>query len=103
MKILVPGHLYELASLEGTNPQTIQFIHKERLNPEDPLSLTTINDGTTNEEVIAVLVNRLTELSKRLPSRETSMQITKLEEALMWGEKRTRDRQARGVEGTHAK
>ena len=35
-----------------------------------------------------------------LPCRETSIAITKLEEALMWLQSRTRDREARGVEGT---
>lgn len=34
--------------------------------------------------------------------RENSMAITKLDEALMWLEKRTKDREARSVEGTSA-
>lgn len=34
--------------------------------------------------------------------RENAIAITKLEEALMWLDKRTRDREARQVEGTHA-
>ena len=32
---------------------------------------------------------------------ENAMAIIKLEEALMWLRKRTMDREARGVEGTH--
>jgi len=37
------------------------------------------------------------------PCRENSMTITKLEEALMWQEKRTKNREARGVEGKYEK
>ena len=35
--------------------------------------------------------------------RENAIAITKLEEVLLWLNKRTRDREARDVEGTHAK
>lgn len=38
-----------------------------------------------------------------LASRETSMAITKLDEALMWLGKRAEDRQLRGVQGTYNK
>lgn len=34
--------------------------------------------------------------------RENAIALTKLEEALMWLEKRTADREAREIEGTHA-
>lgn len=40
-------------------------------------------------------------LNAKFPCRENSVTITKLEEALMWQEKRTKDREARGVEGTN--
>lgn len=38
-----------------------------------------------------------------LASRETSMAITKLDEALMWLGKRAEDRKLRGVQGTYQK
>lgn len=38
-------------------------------------------------------------LNKNFPCRENSVAITKLDEALMWLEKRKKDREARGVEG----
>lgn len=37
----------------------------------------------------------------RFACRENALALTHLEEALLWLDKRTRDRQARGVEGTH--
>lgn len=38
-------------------------------------------------------------LNKNFPCRENSLAITKLDEALMWLEKRKKDRIVRGVEG----
>jgi hypothetical protein len=38
-----------------------------------------------------------------LATRETSMAITKLDEALLWIGKRAADRQTRGVQGTYQK
>jgi hypothetical protein len=112
MKVLREGHRYELENFEnkGSEGQIIQFIEKEekvlsldqKTNSIEK-SLVTINDGTTNEEVLEVLINRLQVLSAKLPSTETSIAIHKLEEALMWLNKRTQDRLKRGVEGTHQK
>ena len=111
MKILREGHRYELENFENkeSKGQEIQFIEKAEqtsISSSDSVietKLVTINDGTTNEEVLEVLINRLQVLSAKLPSRETSIAITKLEEALMWLNKRTADRVKRNVEGTHQK
>ena len=106
MKILTAGHKYELDNLEPTLPgavkQTLQFIEKV---PEDIglLNLVTVNDGTTNEEVLSVLIDRLMFLQAKHSCRENAIVITKLEECLMWLNKRTADRKARDVEGTNAK
>lgn len=101
MKILTPGHKYELANFD--NPQregqVIQFIEKEG-GPATQLTL--INDGTTNEEVLSMLLDRLIFLNGKLPSWQTGIAIAKIEEALEYLNKRTEDRRSRGVEGTHA-
>jgi hypothetical protein len=100
VKVITEGHKYELENHEArfTPGQIIQFIEKTPTGENG--ALVTVNDGTTNEEVLKVLINRLTVLGFRVPSRETSTAITKLEEALMWLEKRTANRVSRGVEGT---
>jgi hypothetical protein len=97
MKVITPGHAYELALFEDPEKNLfIQFIQKEGK------LLKTVVDGTTNEEVLAMMIDRLRFLNEKiLSSRENSIAITKLEEALMWLNKRTADRKARGVEGTH--
>jgi hypothetical protein len=103
MKILRKGHRYQLDGFEKTHTgtQIIQFIEKEKEQGSD--ELTTIYDGTTNEEVLAMLINRMNYLQDKFPCRENAMAITKLDEALMWLNKRTTDRIQRGVEGKHIK
>lgn len=106
MKTLRAGHRYELDNLEPTLPgavkQTLQFIEKEPV-AEGSVELHTVYDGTTNEEVLLVLIDRLNCLQAKFPCRENAIVITKLEESLMWLNKRTADRKARNVEGTNAK
>jgi hypothetical protein len=95
MKVLTPGHKYQLSQFEHPDHfQILQFIEKKHPSME------TVNDGTTNEEVLAVLIDRLRTMGEKLPCRENSIAITKCEEALMWLNKRTAERKARGVEGT---
>ena len=60
-------------------------------------------NGTTLEEMLRVSIERLTDLNGRFGCRENSLAITKMEEALMWLDKRTENRQDRGVEGKHIK
>jgi hypothetical protein len=107
MKVITQGHKYELDHFEnyglpGVPVQTLQFIEKVP-ESEGSTPLKTVNDGTTNEEVLAVLIDRLQYLQGKFPCRENAIVITKLEESLMWLNKRTADRKARNVEGTHAK
>lgn len=106
MNVITPGHRYSLDQFENPStsiPQTLQFIEKQ----PNPLgaegALETVNNGTTNEEVLAVLINRMNYLQAKFPCRENAIVITKLDECAMWLEKRTRDRAARGVEGKHLK
>lgn len=102
-RVVGNGHLYELENFENKAAcgQVLKFIEKVPSNPGDPSAFATVMDGTTNEEVIKVLIHRLGVLSAKLPSRENSLAVTKLEEALMWLERRTANRVARGVEGKH--
>lgn len=56
-------------------------------------------NGCQVNEVIEAAKKILEGLNSKVPCRENSMAITKLDECLMWLEKRTKDREARGVEG----
>ncbi len=102
MKVITEGHRYELSNFENKEAQgqIIQFIEKVS-TPEEPGVLTTVNDGTTNEELLEVLINRMQHLQSKFPCRENAIVTTKLEESLMWLNKRTQDRIKRNVEGKH--
>ncbi len=99
----IPGHTYEMSNFENKDQagQIIQFIHKEP-KEQGSTELVTISDGTTNEEVLEVLIDRMNFLQSKFPCRENALVITKLEESLMWLNKRTSDRVKRNVEGKHS-
>lgn len=63
-------------------------------------------NGAFVEGIIQAAIGRLEFYQKgnggKFACRENALAITELEEALMWLEKRTRDREEREVEGTHA-
>ncbi len=100
MKIQTLGHRYELANFQAPEAvgQTLQFIEKVPV-AEGSKELRTVSDGTTNEEVLKMLIDRMNYLQTKFPCRENALVITKLEESLMWLNKRTADRVARNVEG----
>lgn len=102
MQILTEGHRYALESFENKDPETrqvVQFIEKVQDPSATAGVLKTLNDGTTNEEVLAMLINRLNYLNGKFPCRENSIALTHIETALLWLNKRTADRIARNVEG----
>lgn len=104
MKNNVAGHQYELSNFENKDQQgqILQFTHKEP-KEEGSTELVTVADGTTNEEVLEVLIDRMNFLQSKFPCRENAIVITKLEESLMWLNKRTQDRLKRNVEGKQLK
>lgn len=57
-------------------------------------------NGLQVEEALQQCVDRLKKYQDEVPCRENALAITKTEEAIMWLNKRTEDRKARGVEGT---
>lgn len=61
-------------------------------------------NGLTHEALLAILIDRMEGFqSGPYTCRENDLALAKLQEAQMWLQKRTRDRMARGVEGTHEK
>jgi hypothetical protein len=104
MKTLRPGHQYELENFERKDEQgqIIQFIEKMPV-AEGSTELRTVKDGTTNEELIRVLIDRMNSRQAKFPCRENAIATTHFETGLLWLEKRTADRKTRGVEGKHEK
>jgi len=61
-------------------------------------------NGISNETLLAIVEDRLVGFqSGQYACRENAVALTKVQEAMMWLQKRTRDRVARGVEGTNQK
>lgn len=61
-------------------------------------------NGISNEALLAIVEDRLQGFqSGQYACHENAVALTKIQEAMMWLQKRTRDRIARGVEGTHEK
>ncbi len=60
-------------------------------------------DGITHEQLLGMMIADLQFKNNLIPSRETSIAITKLQEALMWIEERQRDRESRNVIDTYQK
>lgn len=57
-------------------------------------------NGVQNEDLLAIVIDRLHGFqSGKFACRDNAIALTKCEEALLWLQKRTRERQARGVEG----
>ena len=109
MKVLKPGHQYLADNFEDKQSgQHINFIEKTLTEPNTTPQgvvggeLVTVKDGTTNEELLEILIDRLNYLNNKFPCRENAVAITHIETALLWLNKRTNDRLKRGVEGRHA-
>lgn len=95
----------------GANHTYRVLKNTQELGAEETSILTTIEfqngpifengvNGVQNEDLIAIVIDRLQGFqSGNFSCRENAIAITKLEEALLWLDKRTNDRIKRGVEG----
>jgi hypothetical protein len=88
-------HAYRMAIDTGVS---IQSVHLNFQN--GPIHEVGVN-GISIEALLAIVEDRLLGFqSGQFSCRENSIALTKVQEALLWLAKRTRDRVARGVEGT---
>lgn len=61
-------------------------------------------NGISGEALLAIVEDRLIGFqSGQFACRENAVALTKIQEAMMWLQKRTMDRMKRGVEGTNQK
>ena len=95
------GYDYDLHNFkEGV--QNIRFIKKEPIS-NTSIEMKTVQNGTTNEAVLQVLIHRIKVLNEKIPSEYNGRVIAHLEEALRELMERTQDRKNRGVEGRNYK
>lgn len=98
MRVQDVGHTYEVDNMEG-GFQIIQFIRKD--NADEDGKLITMINGTTNEEILAVLIDRLEYLNGKMFSDHNVNAIASLKDALLALETRTIERKQAGIEGTN--
>jgi hypothetical protein len=96
-KFGAPHHFRVVTKDPENSEELLSEVHFQ----EGPVNEVGIN-GLMNEDLIAMVIRRL-ECFNRGPyaCRENDKAIEKLEEAMMWLNKRTVDRRKRKVEGTH--
>lgn len=97
-------HVYKIHGPKGTDfngnefpdPQTVKF-------QNGPIQEFGVN-GISGEALLAIVEDRLVGFqSGPYACRENAVALTKIQEAMMWLQKRTMDRMKRGVEGTSQK
>ena len=96
------NHLYQISydnAKFGPDPQSMrQTVGISFQN--GPIAEVGVN-GISGEVLLAIVIDRLQGFqSGQYKCRENAVALTKIEEALMWLQKRTRERLDRGVEGT---
>lgn len=83
MEIKKPLHVYVLANQQDSSKgQTIHFVEKAT-NPETGVFVV-LEDGTTTEEVLKMLIDRINGLNKFNPMDENIMILENLHAALNW-------------------
>ena len=66
-------------------------------------SATTEKNGAFIEDLLIIAYAKLNEYNKGIPSRENSLALTKIEEAILWLTARKAEREHRKVYGTEEK
>lgn len=83
MRSIIPGFCYELASHDGTNDQVIQMLSRHLVDG----SLKTLKDGTTDSEVLAMLIDRANRTKEYWDTPEMQEYLFHLQSATQWLEK----------------
>lgn len=75
----------------------LKFVRGSKIGTEDVEK----KEGTLHEHILSAMITDLKYKNKLVPSREASLVITHLEEALHWQEERAKVRESAGVIGSY--
>ena len=89
MKIIDPGHMYEIASYDGGVPQVVTFM--KRSGPGYPGNVGSC-PGTNCQELFRVLIDRIKYLDRQIPCAENAESLECLRRALHLFESRAAKR-----------
>lgn len=79
MKVIDPGHSYELQTYDGTGAQPLVFMKRE--GPGYPFNVGHY-PGTNCQEVMRALIDRVTYLDRQVPCAENQIALAGLRSAL---------------------
>jgi len=86
-------------SAEGLLGENIHFVRGSKLGEEKVEK----RIGITHESLLEMMIHDLKYKNSLVPSRETAITITKIEEALLWQQRRSQLREKEGHQGTYKK
>ena len=93
-------HVYQIDWSNGVLPESLSGLCIIAFQ-NGPIKEFGVN-GVTQEALLAIVIDRLRSFQAgNFSCRENAIALTHCEDALMWLQKRTREREARGVEGTN--
>lgn len=96
---LIPSYKVTNEGIQEHGDAQIWFCRGDKIDESKPRQ-----EGFFVESLLEVCKQRLLAVNKGdLANLDTAVAITKIEEAIMWLEKRQSDRKVRGVEGTYQK
>lgn len=98
MKVLDPGHRYELAALDGDAVQTVQFVKRD-FPPERYPGNVGSYSGTTMQECLRALIDRAEYVNRQTHSPQTTMAAYYMRVSLYYLEERAARRHGLGFEG----
>jgi hypothetical protein len=94
MKVLDPGHSYELHQLDGDGVERLTFV--KRCNPPEKFpGNVNAYSGTTSQEVIRALIDRAQYVHRQIPHDSNIFTIDVLREAMLSLELRAAERHGR--------
>lgn len=93
MKVIDPGHTYQLNSYDGETDIIVSFLH--RVGPKYPGNQGSPYPGTNCQEVIRVLINRVKYLHSQNPHIQNHIIINALRNALLGFEVRAAEKHGR--------
>lgn len=98
------NHAYSIAWTPIPGPtDSAQPNHVDIIFQNGPIKEFGVN-GVTQEALLAIIIDRLRSFQAGpFSCRDNAVALTHCEEALMWLQRRTRERIKRGVEGTNQK
>jgi len=92
VRVIDPGHLYELPHLDGDGVTTLRFVKRE--GKEYPGNVGH-HEGVIMQEVLRALIDRAEYVDRQIPCAETSLAIECLERACFLLEVRAAHRHGR--------